>query len=57
VDEYRLWIYPLRLGRGKRLFADHGAPASFELVDGRTTTKGATVMRLRRAGEVEHGSS
>jgi dihydrofolate reductase len=33
VDEYRLMVFPLILGGGKRLFADTSAAASLELVD------------------------
>jgi dihydrofolate reductase len=56
VDEYHLWIYPLVLGRGKRIFDEGAAARSFELIDARPTTKGAVLARYRRAGGVQHGS-
>ncbi len=33
VDEYRLMVYPVVLGAGKRLFGDASRPASLRLVD------------------------
>jgi len=33
VDEYRLMLFPIVLGSGKRLFADDAAPATLRLLD------------------------
>jgi dihydrofolate reductase len=33
VDEYRLWVFPLVIGSGKRLFSDGTIPAGLKLVD------------------------
>ena len=33
VDEYRLWVFPVVIGSGKRLFADGTMPAGLKLVD------------------------
>ncbi|HJS48937.1 MAG TPA: dihydrofolate reductase family protein, partial [Gaiellaceae bacterium] len=33
VDEYRVWIFPVVVGKGKRLFGDDIAAGSLELVD------------------------
>ncbi len=33
VDEFRLWVFPVVLGAGKRLFADGTVPAGLRLVD------------------------
>ena len=41
VDEYHLWIFPVVLGRGKRLFEDGTVPASLRLVD----SKDAALLR------------
>lgn len=42
VDEYRLLVFPLVIGSGKRMFPDGGAPASLRLVD--TLTSGSGVV-------------
>jgi dihydrofolate reductase len=49
VDEYRLWLHPVVLGGGKRLFADGAAPAAFRLVDGMTTSGGLVLLTYERA--------
>lgn len=44
VDEYRLWLHPVVLGGGKRLFRDGGPPASFRLADSQTTSGGLVIL-------------
>lgn len=56
VDEYLLWFHPVVLGGGKRLFEPGFRPGSFELVGSERTSKGVTVNRYRRAGEVKQGT-
>jgi dihydrofolate reductase len=56
VDEYRLMIYPIVLGRGQKLFVDGSTPKSFELVSATTTAAGVTIQTLRPAGAVTIGS-
>ena len=56
VDEYRLWIFPLVLGSGKRIFGEGAVPAALRLVDSATTKTGVTVNIYARAGEIESGS-
>ena len=56
VDEYRLWIFPLVLGRGKRFFGDGTIPVALRLVDSRVTTTGVTVNTYARAGAIDTGS-
>ena len=50
VDEYRLWIYPVVLGKGRRLFTDGLPPKKFEHVETRTTSTGVNVLVLRANG-------
>lgn len=52
IDEYRLWIFPVVLGRGQRLFDEGVAPRSFDLVDRRSTATGVTICCFTPAGEV-----
>jgi dihydrofolate reductase len=56
IDEYRLLIYPVVLGKGQRLFADGTKPAALRLVDSRTTSTGVTMNVYQPAGEPTYGS-
>jgi dihydrofolate reductase len=56
VDEYRLWVFPLVLGQGKRLFADGTIPAALRLVDSKISTTGVVMGTYEPAGEVVTGS-
>jgi dihydrofolate reductase len=56
VDEYRLWVFPLMLGSGKRLFADGTIPAALRLVDSKVSTTGVFMGTYEPAGEVVTGS-
>lgn len=56
VDELWLKIYPVTLGKGKRLFADGVMPAAFKLTDSKTTPKGVIFANYKRAGKVKTGS-
>ena len=49
VDEYRIWIYPLVLGEGKRLFAHGVPPRGLDLIETRSTTKGVLLNTYRPA--------
>ena len=56
VDEFRLKIYPVVLGKGKRLFAAGAVPAGLNLIDSKTSPHGVIVATYQRAGEVKTGS-
>lgn len=56
VDEFRLKIFPITLGTGKRLFANGTIPAGLKLIDSRTSTTGVMVANYERAGNVKTGS-
>jgi dihydrofolate reductase len=56
VDELRLKIYPLTLGKGKKLFGDGAIPAAFTLIDSTVTTKGVIIANYKRAGDVKTGT-
>jgi dihydrofolate reductase len=55
VDEFRLWIFPVVVGTGKRFFGDGTIPAGLKLVDSKVTKTGVTVNTYERAGEIEPG--
>jgi dihydrofolate reductase len=56
IDEYHLLIFPVLLGRGKRLFGDGVVPAGLRLVDTRTSTTGVIIATYERAGGITLGS-
>ncbi|EOM76567.1 dihydrofolate reductase [Rhodococcus rhodnii] len=49
VDEYRLLIFPVVLGAGKRMFDDHGHLAQFALTHSAITSRGVVVLTYVRA--------
>ena len=56
VDEYRLMVFPLVVGQGKRLFADGTVPSGLKLVDSKVSTTGVVIGTYEPAGEIETGS-
>jgi dihydrofolate reductase len=56
VDELRLKIHPLTLGRGKRLFDNGVIPAAFTLMESIVTSKGVIIASYKRAGKVKTGT-
>jgi len=49
VDEHRLWISPVVLGKGKRLFENGVPPRTLSLVATRSTPSGVVITTYRRA--------
>ena len=56
VDEFRLWVFPLVIGAGKRLFSDGTVPSGLELVDNVVSTTGVVIGTYQPAGEIVTGS-
>ena len=56
VDELRLLVYPVLLGRGKHLFDDHAQASAFRLEESKTSSNGVLITRYVREGEVRTGS-
>ena len=56
IDEYRLLVFPVVLGTGKRLFGSGAVPATLKLVSSRTTGTGTVISVYRRAGSLKTGS-
>ncbi len=56
VDELELKIYPVTLGRGKRLFDTGTIPAAFTLTQSKTSPSGVIFASYKRSGEVKTGS-
>jgi dihydrofolate reductase len=55
IDEYRLWVFPVALGAGKRFFDSGTIPVALELVDSTVSKTGVTITTYRRAGGIEPG--
>lgn len=51
VDRLNLWMYPLTLGTGKRLFAEDSVPTALTLVRSRAFPKGAVLLTYEPRGE------
>ncbi|ULQ53397.1 dihydrofolate reductase family protein [Flavihumibacter fluvii] len=56
VDELRLKIHPLTLGKGKKLFGNGTIPAAFELIESIVTTSGVIIASYKRSGKVRTGT-
>jgi dihydrofolate reductase len=56
IDEFRLYIYPLVLGKGKRLFGEGTIPANLKLTDSKVSSTGVMVNTYEPAGEVPIGT-
>jgi dihydrofolate reductase len=56
VDGLRLWVFPVVLGSGKRLFEGGAAPAAFRLTETQVTSTGAVLHVYERAGALEYGT-
>jgi dihydrofolate reductase len=56
VDEFWLKIFPVTLGKGKRLFEGGSIPASFSLSEYKVSPKGVFIASYKRDGEVKTGS-
>lgn len=52
VDELHLRIFPLLLGKGKKLFVNDTIPTAFTLTEHVVTTKGVFIARYERVGEM-----
>lgn len=55
VDELYLMIFPIILGRGKRLFAEDSMSAAFAVTDHQVTSNGVVLSCYQRVGEVKTG--
>lgn len=56
VDELWLNIFPLTLGKGKKLFDKGTIPAAFTLIESTITPSGVIIAHYKRAGKVKTGT-
>jgi dihydrofolate reductase len=57
VDELWLKIYPLTLGKGKKLFESGAIPAAFTVMESSVTPSGVIIANYKRAGKVKTGNA
>src|SRR5216117_538756 len=55
VDRLSLWVYPILLGTGKRLFCEGTLPAGLRLTSSQAFPKGAILLAYEHAGKPKHG--
>lgn len=56
VDELWLNIYPVTLGKGKKLFDKGTVPAAFTMLEGTITPSGVIIANYGRTGDVTTGT-
>jgi len=56
IDQYRLWVFPLVIGSGKRLFSEGTIPSGLKLVDSQVSTTGVVIGTYESAGAIVTGS-
>jgi dihydrofolate reductase len=56
IDEINVSIFPVVLGKGKRLFGEGAPPAALKLVTSKVSKSGVTINRYAAAGKVATGS-
>lgn len=56
VDEINIWIFPIMLGTGKKLFGDGASPVALKLVSSKVSASGVTINKYLREGPIVTGS-
>ena len=51
-----MWVFPLVIGSGKRLFSEGTIPSGLQLVDSKVSTTGVVIGTYEPAGEIVTGS-
>jgi dihydrofolate reductase len=57
VDRMNLLVFPVIVGKGKRLFPDSGLDTGLSLEESRTTPSGVTISVYRPAGRPDYGTA
>jgi dihydrofolate reductase len=56
IDQYRLWIFPVVIGTGKRFFGEGAIPRALKLLDSKASKTGVTINTYEPAGDLDLGS-
>ena len=57
VDEMTLFVCPVVVGQGTRLFPDNGPDVALDLVESRATPRGVTIQVYRPTGRPQYESA
>jgi dihydrofolate reductase len=55
IDRMHLWIYPLTIGSGKRLFSDGTQAEKFKLIESKISNSGVILATYEPAGDFKTG--
>ena len=56
IDEFRVWTFPLVLGKGKRLFDGGTVPDGLELTGSQASSSGVIIATYRSGADIKYGS-
>ena len=56
IDELHLWIFPVAIGNGKRLFGEDTNPSNFKLLDSKTSSTGVIIATYEQSGDLKTGT-
>src|SRR4029450_12313968 len=56
IDEFRVWTFPLVLGKGKRLFDGGTVPDGLELTGSQASSTGVIIATYRSGADIKYGS-
>ncbi|HVW66251.1 MAG TPA: dihydrofolate reductase family protein [Candidatus Peribacteraceae bacterium] len=57
IDRMHIWIHPLTIGTGKKLFAEGTQPERFKSVDTKITSSGVIIATYEPGGELKTGTA
>ncbi len=56
ADEYNLWIFPVTVGEGKRLFGEGTTASDWKLTGSKTSSTGVVITTYQPGGQLKTGS-
>lgn len=56
IDRMHLWIFPVTVGSGKRLFAEGTQAEGFNLIESKSSTTGVIIAAYEQTGTLNAGS-
>jgi dihydrofolate reductase len=56
IDEMLVWIFPVTIGTGKRLFGEGAHPSNFKLEESKISSTGVIIATYKYGGELKTGT-